>query len=136
MPEIKIREGEIAPIKPVSEVPSSSDRKGKRVLDEEAEVYSRNIKAHNPDVAFINLITADMAVRFNKASRCLLSKADLDYLDTLDPVVRAEQAHTTLAEVTYHFSDLFIILRTHFSFVLTPSIQGLLRMFFETTKIK
>ena len=73
--------------------------KGKRVFEEEQEVYSRNIRAHKPDVPFVNLNKSDIAVRFNKVARCLLSKVNMEHLDSMDLAVRKEQAHTTLAEV-------------------------------------
>ena len=68
MPGIKIRELEIVTPAPSVVVPSFSDKKGKRVLEEESEVYTTNIRAHKPDVPFVNLNQADMVAHFNKAA--------------------------------------------------------------------
>ena len=65
MPFISIREPIKTTSKPV--VVSSSDRKRKRVFEEEGKVYTRNIKAHKPDILFVNLGPSDMAAPFNKA---------------------------------------------------------------------
>ena len=100
MPGVHIREPDVMVQKPAVGVPSSSDRKGKRVIEDEDEVYTRNIKAHKPDVPFVNLGPADMAIHFNKAARCLLSRVDMDHLDSLDPAVRAEQAQKAMADVS------------------------------------
>ncbi|XP_057534044.1 uncharacterized protein LOC130812549 [Amaranthus tricolor] len=110
MSGIKIREPEDVVPGPVADIPYSSNKR-KKVLEEEQEVYNTNIRAHKPDVTFVNLSKTDMAACFNKASRCLLSNLDMEYLDSMDLVVRKEQAQTALAE-------------------------GLLRMIFETTKVQ
>ena len=90
MSGIKIRE--VVVPGPNADIPFSSNKKGKRVLEEEGEVYTRNIRAHKPNVPFVNLNQTDMAARFNKAARCLLSKGDIDYLDSLNPTERAQKA--------------------------------------------
>lgn len=70
-------------------MPSSSN-KGKRVLEEEKKVHSRDIRAHKPEVPFVNLSKRDMDARFNKAAGCLLSNVDMEYLDSMDPAMRKE----------------------------------------------
>lgn len=99
MPGIKIKETEPIVSGPPANIPSSSDRKGKKVLEEEIEVYTRNIRAQKPDVPFVNLSPTNMAARFKNASRCLLSKSNMEYLDSTDPTEKVQQAHTTMAEV-------------------------------------
>lgn len=90
---IKIRELE------VFDISSSSDKKGKKVLEEGQEVYVRNIGAHKLDFPFVNRSQADMAALFNKVIRCLLSKSNMDYLDSQDPTERTQKAEISTAEV-------------------------------------
>ena len=56
---IKIRE-------PEDDIRSSSDKKGKRILEDEQEFYVRNIRAQKLDVPFINLRQADMVAHLIK----------------------------------------------------------------------
>lgn len=47
--------------------------KGKQVLREEEQVYAKHVKTHKSSVPFVNLSSCEVAGRFNKASRCLIT---------------------------------------------------------------
>ena len=64
---IKIRE-------PEDDILSSSDKKGKRILEDEQEFYVRNIRAQKLDVSFINLRQADMVAHLIKLIAIFLVK--------------------------------------------------------------
>jgi hypothetical protein len=73
--------------------------KGKQILEEEENVYTRNIKAHKPGVPFVNLSSSKLAGRFNRASRCLINQDDMDFLDSMSPAERMQKAQSAMAEV-------------------------------------
>ena len=63
------------------------------------DVYSRSVKAHRHDTYFVNLTPQDICVPYNRVNRCLLSKVDMDYLDSINLVERAKQAQVMFSEV-------------------------------------
>lgn len=72
-------------------VKKASLGKGKQVLGEEEQVYTRNLKTHKSNVPFVKLSSSEVAGRFNKASHCLITREDMDFLDSMDPAERMEK---------------------------------------------
>ena len=64
------------------------------------KVYQRCIRPHRDDVALVELDHPDLTARINRASRKLVSERDMEYLNSLSPVERAEQARASAADVS------------------------------------
>ena len=64
-----------------------------------------------------------MAARFNKVARCVLSKADMEYLDSMDPAARKERAHTTLVEVWPNFLVFLVSRDNELILVIVEAIE-------------
>jgi hypothetical protein len=111
----------------------TSKGKGKQVLGEEEHVYARNIKAHKPGVPFVNLSSSELAGRFNRASRCLVSQENMDFLDSMNPAERMQKAQSAMAEVR---RCVYVCPFLNLCSLLMISFQGLIRMLFETSKIQ
>ena len=87
--------------------PTAED-KGKQVAESGGtppysyeKVYQRRIRPHRDDVAFVELDRADLTARINRASRNLVSERDMEYLNSLPPVERAEQARASAVDVSF-----------------------------------
>jgi hypothetical protein len=97
-PGIKIKEPKLNVSGSTPKIASTG--KGKQILVEEESVYTRNIKAHKPGVPFVNLTPAELAGRYNRASRCLVTQDDMDHLDSLKLEDRMRKAQSVMAEVS------------------------------------
>ena len=72
------------------------------------EVYRRReVLPFRHDTPFTDLGHKGMITRFNRATSHLISKADVDLLESLSPTDRVRQLHVSAAEVTFFYFYLF-----------------------------
>ncbi|XP_057527557.1 uncharacterized protein LOC130806469 isoform X4 [Amaranthus tricolor] len=124
---------------PLQDSPRPSSDKGKEKMGESsaapssqyAEVYRRReVSPFRRDTPFPELGHKGLVVRFNRATSNLISKVDVDLLESMPPRDRVRQAQASAAEViTFKLSNM-IIFCFRISLIIVP-LQAFIRLAFE-----